>query len=331
MDLIDLIVDSELQQDEWSLSKPTFGDEQQIEVVGWLGPPRVRNYCVVMCKECQKDEELFGEGYFRIKKSSLLRGNIPCGCSRHKHWSKEEYRIRCSRKAESLGYKFLGFVGQWEGSKTRVKLLCTKHGEWDTGSINNLLTKHSGCLGCKGDKVSLFKTQPVKDAVKDFLSTGQFHQDTTFQKIENRARRSKWIMVCGECGERGESDLSRLKLGQLPCACSRSRQREAYINLVIDSEEPIAIKFGITINSGYRTKRQLHATNYKIKTYRVYKFPDVFSCKKAERDCLQELECGILLKRDFPDGYTETTWAYNLEKIIEIYERNGGVRDDAYV
>lgn len=45
---------------------------------------------------------------------------------------------------------------------------------------------------------------------------------------------------------------------------------------------------------------------------------------KAERECLQELECGVVLKRDMPDGYTETTWYYNLEKIIQIYERNGG-------
>jgi hypothetical protein len=27
-----------------------------------------------------------------------------------------------------------------------------------------------------------------------------------------------------------------------------------------------------------------------------------------------------------PDGYTETTWVYNLDKIVEIYERNGGLK-----
>jgi hypothetical protein len=25
------------------------------------------------------------------------------------------------------------------------------------------------------------------------------------------------------------------------------------------------------------------------------------------------------------DGWSETTWVYNLERIIEIYERNGGI------
>lgn len=26
------------------------------------------------------------------------------------------------------------------------------------------------------------------------------------------------------------------------------------------------------------------------------------------------------------DGFTETTYIYNLEKIVEIYENNGGIR-----
>ena len=36
-------------------------------------------------------------------------------------------------------------------------------------------------------------------------------------------------------------------------------------------------------------------------------------------------ETGVVLKRDMPDGYSETTWAYNIGKVKDIYERNGGV------
>ena len=31
-----------LQQDAWSLSKPTFGEEGQLEVVGWSGKSKGR-------------------------------------------------------------------------------------------------------------------------------------------------------------------------------------------------------------------------------------------------------------------------------------------------
>lgn len=54
----------------------------------------------------------------------------------------------------------------------------------------------------------------------------------------------------------------------------------------------------------------------------------IFNLEQAERECKEQLECGVVLKRDMPDGWTETTYVYNLEKIVEIYERNGGVKVD---
>ena len=100
------------------------------------------------------------------------------------------------------------------------------------------------------------------------------------------------------------------------------------MNIVVDGGYAVAIKFGISNNSTQRLKQQQCKCTYGITKHSVYKFPDVSSCKKAERECKMELECGVLLKYDMPDGYTETTWVYNLEKIIEIYERNGGIRQE---
>ena len=39
----------------------------------------------------------------------------------------------------------------------------------------------------------------------------------------------------------------------------------------------------------------------------------------------KDLDTGVVLKRDMPDGWTETTWSYNIGKVKSIYERNGGV------
>lgn len=103
------------------------------------------------------------------------------------------------------------------------------------------------------------------------------------------------------------------------------RQKEAYINLIIDAI-PVAVKFGVAVNSLARAKHQNSKSIYEIQHHARYRFTDVYSCKKAERECLQELECSVVSKEDMPDGYTETTWLYNLDKIIEIYERNGGIK-----
>jgi hypothetical protein len=41
--------------------------------------------------------------------------------------------------------------------------------------------------------------------------------------------------------------------------------------------------------------------------------------------CKKELETGIIPKQELPDGYTETTYIYNLDKIKQIYMEYGGV------
>lgn len=61
-----------LQQDEWSLTRPRFGAEGQLEVIGWSGKGRWNHKkYVVLCKNCSEDSELFGEGLFIIVKKQL--------------------------------------------------------------------------------------------------------------------------------------------------------------------------------------------------------------------------------------------------------------------
>ncbi len=336
MDLAELLDDNGLQQDEWSLTAPTFGKERQLTVVGWSGNRvnRSDKFYIIKCSVCSQDFNLFGQGYFRSMKSSLNSGRIPCGCSTSPKWSEEQYRVLCSRKAKEIGYTFIAFVGDWLAKYTKIKMLCEKHGEWESGAIGNLLNQGYGCPMC-GFDVSItaacrsnLKTDEVM--IQSFFKSGCFHSDTKFWKSDRETKRgnkSYWYMLCPECGEVGESQSGNLQRGNRPCACGMHRQREAYINDIIDcTESVIAIKFGITINSNQRVRQQNSKSLYKIEQHSVYYFPSVESCKKAERDCKRELECGILTKLEVSDGWSETTYTYNLEKIIEIYQRNGGIK-----
>lgn len=322
-----------IQQDEWSLTAPKFGKEQQLTVVGWSGRTRTNKLYIVRCSFCSKDSELFGEGYFFTKKENLLMGKVPCGCGVFPKWSNEQYQVLCSRKAQELGYTFLGFEGEYCGSKTKIKMLCQKHGEWSSGIVHSLLNIGCGCPRCAGDASSLSNIKPDDVMIKSFFDSGGFHPDTKFwrsERVRSDGAKAHWFILCPECKEFGESTSGSLQSGARPCLCSQNRQKEAYINWLVDpyTSVIVAVKFGISRDSKQRTRKQNYRSNYEIKQHLVYTFPNVYSCKKSERECLQELECGVVLKRDMRDGYTETTWPSNLEKIIEIYQRNGGILND---
>lgn len=324
------VIDPEygLQQDEWSLSRPRFGDEGQLEVVGWSGKSRTNKYYVLKCSKCSQDTELFGEGYFKSLKGDLVGGGVPCGCSKKPRWSKEQYSVLCKRKASELGYTFLGFAGEWKGQNTKIKMSCEKHGEWSSGAIRLLISLGRGCPGCRIEAVTLAKTKPDEEMIASFFASGAFHPDTKFwrsDRKDSRGYKPYWSMSCPECGETGESWSGHLQKGHRPCACSIRRQQEAYINLVMEENNSVAIKFGIARDSRLRVKRQAYKSIYTIKQHSVYQFPSVTSCKAAECECKQTLECGVVLKRDMPDGYTETTWLHNLDEIKQIYEKHGGV------
>lgn len=84
-----------LKQDKWSLQRVRFGDEGQLEVIGWGTRDKSgsKNY-VVVCHKCSQDSELFGDGLFRATKGNILkRKSMPCGCAKNPRWTKEQHAI----------------------------------------------------------------------------------------------------------------------------------------------------------------------------------------------------------------------------------------------
>lgn len=328
MKLLDLTDDLYIIQDEWSLNNPFFGEDNHLKVIGCIQKAGEKSRYAVECSVCILDPELFRGGYFSIVKADLKKGNIPCGCSKIPKWSQEQYEILCSRSAKGIGYTFLGFEGPWKGGITKIKMFCEKHGEWRTGNVAMLIHQGVGCIKCHYELVGKLKTKPDSVMVEDFMKLGAFHPETKFWRSERKDSEGRfpyWHVSCPECKEGGESTAGNLRKGKRACACSKSRQKEAYINLVSDNYDVVALKFGVANNSRRRVKEQNVSSIYNIKTLAVYLFPSTDVCKRAERECKMELECGILSREEMPDGWTETTWVYNLDKIIEIYENNGGI------
>jgi len=329
MNLVDLIDEDDLKQDDWSLTAPTFGSEGQLTVVGWSGHSGGKKCYILKCTNCSEDQELFNTAHFTSGKTALMAGGVPCGCAFNPKWSKEQHFVRCTRKAEELGYRFLDFAGDWNGAFTKIKMLCEKHGEWCSGNIAKLVNSDQTCPGCRSDTTGKRASKPDEVMITSFFASGCFHPDTKFWRSDRRTSYGKaiyWYVHCPECGEIGEGVSGSLQRGSRPCSCSVHRQKECYINWLVDEHEnAVAIKFGVANNSKRRVKQQDTKSAYEVRQYQVYSFPFVQQCKQAERECKKELETGVVLKRDMPDGWTETTWSYNIGKVKSIYERNGGV------
>lgn len=320
----------ELKQDDYSASRPIFGNQSQLTVLGWCGwrCQGIKNY-IVKCSICSEDTELHGEGFYGISKAHIQAGRMPCGCSFNPKWTKEQYRVMCSRKASELGYVFINFYGEWKNRRTTLVLECVKHGQWSTTRICNLLNASRGCPKCGIDKISKSASKPDSEMIASFFASGAFHPDTKFWRSERKNKygsKSYWYVSCPRCGEVGEGSYSNLQLGQKPCPCSKHKQKFCYINLIKEGDFYIGIKFGVTNNDKQRLEKLNRKSVYDIESFGLWAFPDKILCLAAERACVEKLSCGIVSKNEMKDGYTETTFLYNLDKIVEIYEEYGGVK-----
>lgn len=130
------------------------------------------------------------------------------------------------------------------------------------------------------------------------------------------------------CPSHGEhaTRLSKLSIGSGCPICAGKNQKQCYINLVYDNQSPVAVKFGIAKDSDKRIRGQNYTNLFQMEQSAVYEFKTVKACKDAERACKRELKCSVLSERELKDGHTETVSLLDLEKVITIYERFGGVK-----
>lgn len=412
MNLDELVDANGLQQDEWSLTAPTFGKEGQLTVVGWSTRSGSSKNYILKCSECSRDRELFGMGLFKSPKYSLVRGQIPCGCAKFVKWTDQQYTIRCSRAAAVSGNIFIGFKTLPINRDTRVVQRCPVHGDWDTSVMNNLLVKFTGCPKCKAEKngercAEAYLTDEVDliQGLKDKLPTnlrfvgwvGEYRgtrtpatvECTTHGKLTEISTPNIWfklnsnqnVIVCPDCifenikksnGVSEESAITMLKqlvgtertwfngfvgdydgitktkvrvvcsdhgetssrlYGNLlkashpcPICALGTSQIYAYVNKVVQESVPIALKFGITGNPTHRLRTQNYANILEMENLCVFQFPSREKSFAAEAECKRVFRCGVLDKNLIPDGYTETTYIYNLDELLNIYKKHGGIR-----
>lgn len=402
--------ESELEQDEFSLSRPTFGKDNQLTVIGWKGKKRYSKCYIVKCSKCSKDPEMFGDGIFTIIKENFNLGLIPCGCSPIARKTEDQYKTLIERKCKETNYRFHGFAEDFKGQNTKILLECNKHGIWDTCSINKYLQDRR-CPNCREEflKGGSVNRKSEEELINSFVTTGKFKEGTKFwrsDKLNIRKEKAYWNYTCsvcsndeyvkaGLCSGIFEKSQSKLIKGYLGCRCSphyrynksqyefkieshmkdnedettfvgilgafigvetkftrnckihgnfntkiedffhkgcgcplcaHKNQKQSYINGVYCDDNLIAIKFGIANEYTVRVKKQNEKSIYNVINLHAYEFKDKESCLKSEKELKRKLRTSILSKLEFKDGFTETTSPENLNYIISIFEKYGGVR-----
>lgn len=336
MNLEDLIDENGLQQDEWSLSRPTFGETGQLEVVGWSGKRKSDKYYIFKCALCSKDPELFGEGYFREFKFSLYPNKIrkqtlPCGCGFFTKWTEAQYRVFCERKCRLFGLEFLGWDGEYQNSGTRPVLKCKNHGIFIGAKIRAFVNQNNNkgsCRKCGDDQAKLKRTRTTEYFIESFKSSGKFQDGTEFYPIgiASGGTARLWSVYCPVCDLSFNSRSGSLQSGKKGCGCNwKTDQTQAYINEVYDKDNHlIGLKFGVSCSPVERNKCINSKTLYTVILDSIYNFPNVAACRLAENTCKEVLVCGTIQKSELPDGWTETTAVENRDKIIQIYTDFGG-------
>lgn len=291
----------------------------QHKVIGFYRNSKNRKYYVIECQICKTDTELNGAGIFRQEPSKLGK-SICCRCALSTAKTESEWQFLCKRKCNEIGIEFKGFAGEFKGVNTKCVLSCVKHGEWVNYNINSLVNLGAGCGKCRYIEEDL--------QIQGFYDAYNYPEGTTFSKSDRKSKQgasSYWRVVCGDCEQPYDSTVERIKRGSLGCSCSYNNPKYSYLSGIYDNELLIAVKFGVTKHPDNRNYMQNRKTCYNIKLLYSWSFQKSDDCRSAERICKQELTCGIIPRTDMPDGFTETTYIYNIDYIKKAFVTHGGV------
>lgn len=179
------------------------------------------------CSVCSKNTGLWPDGSITGVKSHLVNGAIPCGCAKNPQWKQSQYETLIHRKCLERGYNFQGFVGEWNGNKTYLRLYNLNNGNtWQSTTINSFLNGR-GCplegITSRIEQQHILQTER-EDQISDVFAVegGSF----IGWSDEYNGAFSKFNWICSE-GHPCETSVNNfLNNGSRCMTCKKMKQRE---------------------------------------------------------------------------------------------------------
>ncbi|UYL85286.1 hypothetical protein pEaSNUABM56_00266 [Erwinia phage pEa_SNUABM_56] len=285
------------------------------------------------CPICEKDEyALAGVGGedFISRVGELLKGDRSCRCKYTYRFNFEQYLFKVKKTLLEEGLDFISLEKIREPFKQHNVIVTYKCscGKVLSPRLSNFMFGQR-CKMCKSKSAgqSLMTAHAPeaekRSAEKAKLLGCEFVGFDTGEWLGHEKTR-----VVFRCPEHGDWDFHPAQLKKrCGCpVCGSQSQRQSYINLIMDEGLAVALKFGIATHSSNRLQQQNSKNLFQMSVLGVWSYPETTSCRRAERECKRTLQCRVLTSREIKDGHTETVSVLDLEKIIAIYEKHGGVR-----
>ena len=210
----------------------------------------------------------------------------------------------------------------YKNAQSRIPLNCNICDDDWNPSYNSFVHLKTGCPSCGGTlKLTQEQAEQNVSARCDEENCSTRH---SFVYTGNKT--TNIPLVCGICGyDKWNPTYNDFVNTSRGCpSCAGHNQLYSYIQLIIDNNVPVGIKYGIENTPNSRTKNQNRKSIFEVQRAKTFKYLSTEQCKAAENECKKTFK-GIFTKKEVGDGYTETTSVHDLELIIEIYKKHGAV------
>ena len=229
-----------------------------------------------------------------------------------------QFLLECKDKAKD-NVNLSSFV--YINKRTKGDCNCNSCGNKWRATADSILSG-KGCNLC-GYKSSGAKNTFTKEQfIESSINRHGNKYDYSKSKYVNAT--TKIIISCKAHGDFNQLPYAHT-YGQGCPTCYGGNQRQAYINLILDNDNCIGVKFGVANNFNTRVLSQNNRSKFKVVNLAVWVFSDSESCLKAEHD-VKLITSPSISRDEMPDGHTETAKPSDIDMIIKIYEKLGGVK-----
>lgn len=242
--------------------------------------------------------------------------------------SEELLMARVLKICKGRGFKFIRFTNNSNLAHKRTLLLvpscCGNAFETSLGSFEASKRELQFCPTCSKKEAGKEKALPISTIKRDLRRDGYDFVDFPNGYINNTSVVTLRCVTHGEYNAKIANVRGKFRSGCPYCAGKISKF--AYLNIIMDGDTEVALKFGVSSNMEKRLHQQRLKTIFHIKHLGAWIFNDRDLCLAAEMECKKTLKTGVLSSREMKDGWTETVSVLDLEKVIAIYEKHGGKR-----
>lgn len=206
-------------------------------------------------------------------------------------------------------------ITTYKNAHERLNIICRIHGSFLQNANNHLSGK--GCPVCA--KYKRIKSKSVK--FEDFVERANIVHNSAYKYVEQSYTKgkNKLEIICSTHGIFKQQGFNHLQGNGCPkCApygYNVSKPANLYCTVWMQGNNSF-VKVGISNNPSYeRINRQANKTKYLPYITHTYKHMYGSFILSLEKEIKASFTSGVVPKKEFPDGYTET---FNLKDYKDI-------------